>query len=522
MASSLAVAGSATNDTSPEANPFRTLLKIAVSDALELRVDDIGSVSSQLNSCCPHTTQQNTAINPQFPPWALAILLLFAILRGILILICITIMVIPLIKGPASRKKHLCLFRRIYAQPGESSTENRPLTETDFDIHPDLSWAESGIPYVVPSRSYFIAVCELCSSVLYLFAACENYTTYRHSGLRKADTGWYLTLWYGLASPLLTSVQFYIAKPSDGFRVKNSRLPQIFTPTVYNIAWVSWLTITIASMAYWAIRMARELSQSQIICLNVVSALEEAVISWDTRGTTHTALINILHDQSLLARRVQEIVQLLLRMLEHVLRKRDVDSMAVGSEWSSPIWQELEDEFIPSNLLGFLCKSSILVTLSIVSQVSELVYQTHSARELTQLNWRIGSALITHLPGIFMTPALLVQSWRILTERSDESKYQKASLSVDKKNIPKMTSQLLGWDTTVFWGKENEFELGNFPGLCPVESSHSTIREVEENPNKTTTLHIPFGDLSVMRSTVVTHEEIQNSTLRQIQNCPYE
>ncbi|EGF97667.1 uncharacterized protein MELLADRAFT_114164 [Melampsora larici-populina 98AG31] len=64
----------------------------------------------------PFRAQINTIeklINPQFPSWALAILILFAITRGILILICAAIMVIPLCKGPESRKKHWFLFRRI-------------------------------------------------------------------------------------------------------------------------------------------------------------------------------------------------------------------------------------------------------------------------------------------------------------------------------------------------------------------------------------------------------------------------
>ncbi|EGG08212.1 uncharacterized protein MELLADRAFT_71502 [Melampsora larici-populina 98AG31] len=29
-----------------------------------------------------------------------------------------------------------------------------------------------------------------------------------------------------------------------------------------------------------------------------------------------------------------------------------------------------------------------------------------------------------------------------------------------------MTSQLLGWDTTVFWGQEPSMNGVNFPGLC--------------------------------------------------------
>ncbi|EGG01761.1 uncharacterized protein MELLADRAFT_72899 [Melampsora larici-populina 98AG31] len=447
-------------------------------------------------------------VNPRFPSWALAILILFATMRGMLILVCIAIMVIPLGKGHASRKKHWFLFRRIYKQPGR------------------------GIPYVIPNRSMIIVVCELCSSCLYLVAACENYKTYRRSGIKEGSSGWFLTLWYGLTwipsylGIMMAAFSLCYACLCDVNGNRKSKIPQLLTPIVYNSAWTLWTIITISSMAFWTFRTTRALSELEAACIHTFKLLQRGADAWDAdpsqmppRGISNSQLYIIRAAQKSasvidgwaitwvvlavsLAVFYLFTVQLLIRLLKQVLRKRAIDSMAVDVKWSSPIWQELEQEF------RFLFKSSILVTLSIISQISELAYQTHSSKNLTDVNWRIGSALITQLPGIFMTPAILVQSWRIFTERSEEFNFRKVPLTFDDKKIPEMTSQLLGWDTTVCWGKEIDLDAVNFPGLYEIQSTFSKETEDVDQKDKRVNLKTPAGDISVMRSITVTHEEI--------------
>lgn len=449
-------------------------------------------------------------INPQFPAWALAILIFFAVMRGILIVVCIAIMVIPLGKGPASRKKHWFLFRRIYSRPGRCT------------------------PYVVPNRSMIIAVGELCSSILYMVAACENYEIYKHLGLRPGSIGWYLILWYGLTwlpsyiGIMLSAWSLCYACLCDVAEIKNSRFPRMLTPAVYNAAWSSWLIISIALMAYWSILIARNCHATEMIVNRILELLRRAAFSWETDGTTQISWSVFVHELTLSAHQVDEIgtliygwcitwivlavllavfylftVQLLLRMLNQILCKRELDAMVVDAQLSSPIWPELEKEF------RFLCKSSSLVTLSILSQIAEVAYQTYSGKNLVKLNWRIASAIATQLPGVFMTPALLVQSWRIVTERSDESKFQQVPLAFGDQNIPQMTSHILGWDTTVFWDNERELESSNFPGLHEVQSTKSKKTEDDVRVNMQATLRNPTDDISVVRSTVVTREQIE-------------
>ncbi|KAH9820472.1 hypothetical protein DFH28DRAFT_923766 [Melampsora americana] len=408
-------------------------------------------------------------LNPQFPSWALAILIFFAILRGILILVCASIMVIPLWKGPASRKKHWFLFRRIYPQLGR------------------------GIPYVVPNRSMVIAVCELCSSVLY---SAVNFKTYKHLGIAHGDRGWYLALCL-----------------CDVTDVKSSRLPRLLTPIVYNTTWISWSIITIALIAYWAIRMGRHMFDAQRTCDRLLELLKRAAISWERHDNAQSfwgdllpTLILAVHGTQLTGTLIVGwcitwialavgLAVLLLRMLNQILSKRELDTMVVDAQLSSPIWEELEKEF------RLLCKTSSLLTLSIISQLFELAYEIYSGKNLTQ----IASALVTQLPGVFMTPALLVQSWRILTERSDETKFQQVPLAFEDQNIPQMTSHILGWDTTAFWDNQTELEIVNFPGLCEVQSINS--RKMEDNTS--ITKQNLTDDISVVRSIVVTREEIE-------------
>ncbi|KAH9821914.1 hypothetical protein DFH28DRAFT_1120236 [Melampsora americana] len=105
---------------------------------------------------------------------------------------------------------------------------------------------------------------------------------------------------------------------------------------------------------------------------------------------------------------------------------------------------------------GFLSFMSVAVTLSVIGQFLVSILQSLSGAHLLSVEWRIRSALLNHLPGIFLVPAQLIQSWRIFSEKSasDEANIHMIPMDFKNREIPQMASQLLGWDTTIYWDQE--------------------------------------------------------------------
>ncbi|KAH9821908.1 hypothetical protein DFH28DRAFT_951009 [Melampsora americana] len=405
---------------------------------------------------------------PQFPPWALDLLILLAVMRSVIILSCISIMVIPLFKGPAAQKRHYTLIRRVYPQQSR------------------------GTPYLVPNRSMVIAICETMSGVLYLLGVIASFKFYSGGEFSEGPMTHITTL----VSIWISAWSLVHACLCDVEGNKNSRLSRFLTPSLYNVLWISGSILVILVNIYWAIRVTLIFSRFESVIGNVFRLLERAVKLWDTnqnRSGIPLARINVAVRKLATVKDPLKLViigwaqtwtflltiltifylvtvRLLLRMLRHVLKIRDSEAFSLQAQ--SAIWIELEKE---TRVLSFL---SIAVTLSIVGQVFVGILQWITASHLGEPDdWRIKSSLFNHLPGIFMVPAQLVQSWRIFSERSaaDETNFQMIPMDLKNRELPQMTSQLLGWDTTVFWGQEPCMNDVNFPGLCelpPREFDH--------------------------------------------------
>ncbi|KAH9820766.1 hypothetical protein DFH28DRAFT_634886 [Melampsora americana] len=456
-------------------------------------------------------------IAPQFPTWALAALVLFGIMRGIFVLGSLAIMLIPMFKGSQSRKHHYFLVRRVYSNgdPGR-------------------------FPYLVPNRCMVIVICEMISSVAYLFSAYVNYQFYStdivlYLGRQQQ---WYPPHWYALPwipsylGIMLSSWGLCHSCLFDVDGKDKGKLARILTPMVYNSIWMSWTLITIGSMLYWSISLGIVFLDLQLKSNDLISLLRHAAKSWDS----HHDLSRIdLRKMSNVGNSIFTgwnymrpmiigwsvtlivlagvllcfyvfVVRLLLRMLKQVLRIRDMNFLNEASQDS--MWAELEDEF------RFLSRSYFVITVIILVQVLEVIFQIISGEHIdvskfqhsTRLNFRIGSALITQVPGIFMGPALLLQSWRIFTERftADESDFHNVSSKSDQRSLPQMSAQLLGWNSTVCWSRESELEVTNFPGLREIQMTDSGYKLAS-----TESIHIEQSlplSIDILRCTVVTHD----------------
>lgn len=444
---------------------------------------------------------------PQFPSWALALLIVFGVMRGIIILICAAIILTPVFKGVASRKKHLFLIRRVYMEHGQQ------------------------MPYIVPNRSMIIALCELVSSTLYVITAYSNYRYDSEPDYPRGPVGYVFT-WYGIAwlpayLGIWLSTWSLIHACLSNVEGTGNKGTRFLIPVVFNSIWKSWSLVVIGVTSFWAVRGVRIMTLIEGNMLQAATLLKESAESWDlNRSFAGIPIGSILELRNRLFMFQDQLkytswrwagcwisfavvlavcylttVRSLLRMLRELLRIRDSD---IWIRQARPtIWQEVDRE------ICFLSRSSIAIALAIFSQICVSIYQCLSGAHLRHPNWRIGSAIINQLPGIFMVPAQLFQSWRIFSERSVLIEPQLHKISAKHHDLPQATSQLLGWDTTMYWGREPYMETSNFSGLCEVPtrlSTGSSNGSIHFDPEKA------GMNIKVMRSTVVTRDTIHIHT----------
>lgn len=470
--------------------------------------------SSEMDSFSALMIDARTSINPSFPTWALNFLIVFTIIRILLILSCMIIIITPFFKGPISRKKNLFLFNKIYSQSGK------------------------GLPYLVPNRSMIIAVCELMSSVLYVISAVGNYKLYSESQPVHGPVG-YICTWYGLewlpaflgvwlSSWSLVHACLCDVKGGD----QNQRLSKLLTPLLYNSIWLTVSFLVIILTTYWALRTTQIFIIMAPVIQHLFNSLQTSIQSWSiNHDLKQIPIVELLKEANFLHADLAQlspiiigwaktwlafailltafylfIVSVLLRMLRQVLHIRDSEAMSIQVQ--SSIWKELEDEF------WFLSRSSVVVALSLGSQILVVLFQSLSSAHLADIDWRMGSAIVCQIPGVFMVPAQLLQSRRILFEKIaiDDSKFNTVPLDFGTNPIPKLTSQLLGWDTTVYWGEEPSMECINFPGLLEIKSNPNANNENInlETMKSTCTLDLKDSvdiDIKVVRSTTVITQE---------------
>lgn len=387
------------------------------------------------------------------------------------------------------------------------------------------------MPYLVPNRCMIIVIGELLSNMLYLGEAWFTYRYYteggEEGGFRKLWLFWYTASWLpSYLGVVLSSWGLCYACFCEVSGTDKRRSSRIMSPAFYNSIWITWAALATIATVYWASRAITLFSNFQDHFKLMHNMLEHSSTSWDRYHDLEKVPIRLIlldmntlfHDWakvrtwmvwwgntwavlgSALLVFYLFVVWVLLTMFKKVLKMREIDSMTVSVAWASPIWVELELEF------RFLLRSSFIIALSIGAQVFEGLYQAIAAERLDVRSWRIASVLVSQVPGMCMAPALLLQSWHIFTERSkNESQFHRVATDATKETIPRMTSQLLGWDTTPYLDEEVNLQVANFPGLRPAQSCQSTLRNdgQESLPAdwEKADIHI-----SITCSTVVTEE----------------
>ncbi|KAG0147438.1 hypothetical protein CROQUDRAFT_722325 [Cronartium quercuum f. sp. fusiforme G11] len=439
---------------------------------------DFSFTNTAVGSANPFSTTLKSSkerLHLKLPQWLYPLLISLAVWRGLVMLSCVAIMIIPFYKGSASRKEHSWLIARRYSIQG------------------------SRIPYLVPNRSMVITLCEFFSNGMYFSLACINYLVISLKTYHVFSHNSYLGIWlagWGLGYACLCNV-------------KGSRRPKfarIFTPMVYNLVWISGSIIPIILMVYWASMTGHTAHSLENRTVFLFTLLAEAAVSWEkdhdlskislttlfTEGQAILKTVEVLSWQlrqwgiswTILAIVVAFFylftAQYLLGMMKNLFLLRDTEKLTCREELGFFVWAELEKEF------RFLFGSCVVICLALVCEVGAAIYQSLSSGHLDSVQWMTASAIIGHLPGIVISPCLLFQSWRIFTGRhaANEALFHEATSGYTTQELPALASQLLGWDTTVHWGHDTLLEVENFPGLRHlVENERSHIDDRISDPN---------------------------------------
>ncbi|KAG0140048.1 hypothetical protein CROQUDRAFT_726329 [Cronartium quercuum f. sp. fusiforme G11] len=433
---------------------------------------------------------------PTLPSWAYPILIIFAIWRGLVMLSCIAIFVIPLHKGRASRKKHLWLIRRRF------DCQDKKKAKLMSRCHAS---GTGMIPFLVPNRCMVMAISEFVCNGLYLALACVNYLVRSYVGIWVA--GWALS--YACLCDLR----------GDG----RNRAARILNPLVFNFTWLTWSVLTVGVNIYWAILVRRAEYEFKGNAIRLLQSLRMDSRNWKLdQDFSEGKVLAILAQEEevrelsiLIAKRLRNwsitwivlgvvlalfyifTLQYLWKMARKLLVVCDSEALTCRQASPSLFWEEIRQE------LWFLFKSCVVISLVLFCELTVAVYQIGSSFHLESALWRTTSALVAQVPGMMMSPILLFQSWRIFSERSlDESILKEAHQNIP--NLPGFASQLLGWTTADYWAKEVNLNIENFPGLRAIETENLSYEEgipTSSHPDHTRILPI---DVKITRSITTT------------------
>jgi len=120
-------------------------------------------------------------------------------------------------------------------------------------------------------------------------------------------------------------------------------------------------------------------------------------------------------------------------------RRGEVPAKELVSKNTTHAITELQREF------RFLAAHSILITLVLICEIAVPAYQVGLSHHIASGAWRTGSAFIVMAPSTFISPALIFQSWRLLSEHSNaaESDLNQALSETDDIQLPIFATQFL-------------------------------------------------------------------------------
>ncbi|KAG0148283.1 hypothetical protein CROQUDRAFT_669952 [Cronartium quercuum f. sp. fusiforme G11] len=435
--------------------------------------------------------------NPRLLSWAYPLFIAFAVWRALALLTCVAVLVLPYYKGSAGQKQYSWLFRRYYVSSGIS------------------------VPYIVPNRCMVIAICELFANAIYFSLACFTYWYF------SGDRGTRATLIYTVGSYLgiwLAGWALVYACLCDVQQTGARQITRILTPLIYNVVWISWPIFSLACVSYWSLTAKKaehvvlEGNQGIMELLTISSAEWEK--SHDMSKIPTIALLQqsqvLLRHYKVFFSKMQQLGTIwlilatvlamfyictaiyLLHLVRKLLKMHDAEKLTGHGTLATGLSMELEKEF------QLLSKTCVITSIALCCEILTAIIEIHVGVNLNSGAWRTAGVIAYQIPGIFLSPVLVFQSWRIFSGRhnADESMFHKANEDLKDQYVPKLATQLLGWDTTINWDTEKVDEIHNFPGLCQLDQD--ALSESDHNRNSDITLGTPQGGINITQVIVTT------------------
>ncbi|KAH9822336.1 hypothetical protein DFH28DRAFT_1119289 [Melampsora americana] len=460
---------------------------------------------------------ENPFLHPQAPSWTSVILILLAIWRILAMVICVAILAIITLDAESAASLTRILSFNVTVILGGSS-----------------------IPYIVPNRSMIISLCEFVSNGTYSTLAMISYIYFFGDHDHRMEE--LMSVWYGIAVlPYVEDLSFEILKAEDveiilfsglilAFRLQLgvSCMPaRLLTPVIYNLAWIFWLLFMILTTLYLA-STAGEVEVSTFeLAYPLSEMLQRAAKLWNMGQTLSKSSTEELFAQTdvvlgkveLLSWKFREwgyvwivlgifLTMLyvstsccLLRTVKRLISSRELTNL---SRPGVPIAQiELEKEF------RFLSRSCLIISITLGLDIALAVFTTLYSSHLERPIWVTAEALICHIPGLFMSPFLLYQSWRILTgnNAAEDSEFHEATQTTQTRRMLDLPSHLLGWNTTLEWSKyEPKIENENFSGLCQ-NSQPEEIPKLENGKRRASQMSISSQMFITQSVTTIHHDK---------------
>ncbi|EGG06065.1 uncharacterized protein MELLADRAFT_107088 [Melampsora larici-populina 98AG31] len=374
---------------------------------------------------------------PEVPHWTFSALIFLGFWRILMMFSCVIIIILPIWRGEASRQKHFWIFRRRYLD-------------------------EYKVPYIVPNRPLVVAVCEFCSSGLYLLLAAFNYKAFSTPNFTQSihlTICSYIGIW--LSGWSLCHACLYNCKNS------RQRGYWLFRPFAFNLMWSSWLVVVVLTNAACATLLDRACTVAYYHYNRLMAILQAASEEWtSTKPYDLETLKNILKEENVLLDSCGTVSSrmstwyvawiifgvplalfyvftalYLLRLVGNLLKKCQTAALScrqnVGPDRPGK--------------RRFLVAHSSLIALVLLCEVAVPTFQLFVSWNVESSFWRTGSAIVVMTPSTFISPALLFQSWRLLTERNtaDESEFNQAASMASDIQLPIFASRLLNTGESV-------------------------------------------------------------------------
>ncbi|MBW0524146.1 hypothetical protein O181_063861 [Austropuccinia psidii MF-1] len=371
------------------------------------------------------------------PAWTYPALIIMAAIKIITGLGCLALILTPIFRGRRSRKRHLWLVRKRY---------------------PTL---ESNAPYFVPNSSLIIAICELLSSGSYLMLACLNYSRFKQ---KLADTNEVLhitlTIGYGISflptflGVWLTGWGLLYSCHCPNQNIKKQVI-HFFSPRIYNAFWIIGCVLVVVVIANWAIVVESILES----CWNARNQLFELLSTIPPLLLKRHVPIDHGLAKLLEARRSEYlkslskvikilrawaglwlgfeffliafyifILQRLAKLIRRLLRFCEAEEFEIlngpgSANNPKPVSKrEVHKSVVALSAfrqqLRFLALYNFSITLVLLGEAASASTQFYACGRFTDPNLMGLLSIVVMVPSTFLSPVLLYQSWRIVTERS--------------------------------------------------------------------------------------------------------